>query len=98
MCRNIRIQFLSWTYLYVHNSQNVRHMCDSDKSVQTDKRLFSKIYLCRSLLKQEKYRSFIIWGREFQREREGEDLNSKSLTLKDSSVRSIGTYLRASAC
>ena len=35
-----------------------------------DKRLFSKIYLCRSLLKQEKYRIFIFWGREFQREKE----------------------------
>ena len=37
-------------------------------------------------------------GRERERERERENLNSKTLILKDSSVRSIWTYLIASPC
>ena len=35
---------------------------------------------------------------ERERERERENSNSKTLILKDSSVRSIWTYLTASAC
>ena len=36
--------------------------------------------------------------RERERERERENSNSKTLILKDSSVRSIWTYLTASPC
>ena len=99
MCRNIGIKFLSWTYVYVYNSQNFRHMCDSDKSVQVWQEVILKdIFVQVTFETRKRNTGFLYFEAGSSTEREGENLNLKSLTLKDSSIWSIGTYLRASPC
>ena len=97
MCRNIRNKFLSWTYLYVHNSQNVRHMCDSDKSVQVWQEVILKIIFVQVTFETRKRNTGFFYF-EAGSSKERENLNTKSLSLKDSSICSIGTYLRAGPC
>ena len=60
LCRNIRIKFLSWAYMYT----TLERVIQTNPS-KLDEMLFSGIYLCRLLLKQGRE---MFLGREFQRD------------------------------
>ena len=50
MCRNIRIKFLSWTYMYTTIKNLGKHVIQTNPS-KFDELLFSDIYSCRLRLK-----------------------------------------------
>ena len=51
MCKNIRIKFLSWAYMYTTLTFLGKRMIQTNPS-KSDEMLFSDIYLCRLRLKQ----------------------------------------------
>ena len=51
ICRNIRIKFLSWAYMYTTLNFLGKRIIQTNTS-KFDERLFSEIYLCRLRMKQ----------------------------------------------
>ena len=51
LCKNIRIKFLSWAYMYTTLTCLGKRVIQTNPS-KFDERLFSDIYLCRLRLKQ----------------------------------------------
>ena len=84
MCRNIRMKFLSWAYMYTTLRYLGKRVIQTNPS-KFDERLFSDIYLCRLPLKQGRdIRDFIFRGGEFQRDAPAKDmlvLNKPNLGL-----------------
>ena len=63
MCRNTKIKFLSWAYMYTTLKFLGKRVIQTNPS-KFDERLFSDIYLCRLRLKQ---------GKEIEGEEEEEE-------------------------
>ena len=66
MCRNIRIEFISWTYMYTTLKFLGKRVIQTNLSKFNEK-LFWGIYLFRLRLKQgTEIHDFIFWSRELQ--------------------------------
>ena len=71
MCRNIRIKFLSWAYMYTTLKLIGKRVIQTNPS-KFDERLFSGIYLCRYLRQRERATERCLGKRGCETHRETE--------------------------